>query len=81
VERSQLLHPRRRPRHVPLAARKPLALVFHRGAKARADGDTFEFMDPTGLLQWASSDCGVVTVTDSQDLKAKKADIVRLVNL
>jgi hypothetical protein len=30
---------------------------------------------------WASSDRGVVTVADSQDLTTKKADIVRLVNL
>src|SRR5437867_3042826 len=31
-------------------------LVLHRGAKARADSDSFEFEDPTGLVAWASSD-------------------------
>jgi hypothetical protein len=56
-------------------------LILHRGAKVRSDADAFEFEDPTGLLNWASSDRGVVTVADSQDLKAKKDDIVKLVNL
>lgn len=56
-------------------------LIFHRGAKVRSDADAFAFADPTGLLSWASSDRGVVTVADREDLKAKEADIVKLVNL
>jgi hypothetical protein len=56
-------------------------LILHRGAKVRSDADAFVFEDPTGLLNWASSDRGVVTVADSQDLNAKKDDIVKLVNL
>ena len=56
-------------------------LIFHRGAKVRADADKFEFEDPTGRLQWASSDRGVVAVADGRDLKAKRDDIVKLVNL
>jgi hypothetical protein len=56
-------------------------LIFHRGAKVRSDAGDFQFEDPTGLLKWASSDRAVVTVEDNTDLKAKKADIVKLVNL
>ncbi|MGH2779310.1 MAG: DUF1801 domain-containing protein [Actinomycetota bacterium] len=56
-------------------------LIFHRGAKVRSESDAFAFEDRTGLLKWASSDRGVVTVADRQDLRAKKADIVNLVTL
>jgi hypothetical protein len=35
-----------------------LQLVFHRGAKVRADSDYFTFEDETGLLEWASADRG-----------------------
>jgi Domain of unknown function (DU1801) len=56
-------------------------LVFHRGAKVRPDSAAFEFEDPTGLMQWASSDRGVVGVADRGDLERKKDDLVRLVNL
>lgn len=56
-------------------------LILHRGAKVRPDADAFEFDDPTGLLTWASSDRGVVSVGNERELKAKKADIVMLVNL
>lgn len=37
-------------------------LVLHRGAKRRSD--PFEFTDPTGLVVWATSDRGVVTIPD-----------------
>lgn len=33
-----------------------LQLVFHRGAKVRADSEDFAFGDSTGLLSWASND-------------------------
>ena len=56
-------------------------LIFHRGAKVRADADEFRFEDPTGLLQWASPDRAILAVADAEDLKAKRGEIVRVVNL
>ncbi|WP_332687414.1 DUF1801 domain-containing protein [Devosia sp.] len=41
-----------------------LQLILHRGAKMRAD-DGFSFEDPHGLIEWASNDRGVVTITES----------------
>lgn len=56
-----------------------LEIIFHRGAKKRADTDTFRFTDPTGLVRWLAPDRGVVVVTDAEDLRVKVAGIVRLV--
>jgi hypothetical protein len=48
-----------------------LQLVFHRGAKVRADSDDFTFEDDTGLLEWASPDRAAVTLRDLEDAQEK----------
>ena len=57
-----------------------LQLVLHRGAAVRADAAEFRFDDPTGLLEWAAPDRAVLTFTDLDDVAAKKAAVVELVN-
>ncbi len=53
-------------------------LIFHRGAKVKA-GDGFSFEDPTGLLEWAAPDRGVLAFSDMDDVKAKRSALVKLV--
>jgi hypothetical protein len=54
-------------------------LVFHRGAKVRADSEEFTFEDGTGLLEWAAPDRATVTLTDLDDVRAKLTAVVELV--
>lgn len=56
-----------------------IQLVFHRGAKKRDDTATFTFDDPTGLIEWAARDRGVVTFTDLEDVREKTPAVVSLV--
>lgn len=56
-----------------------LQLVFHRGAKVRADSDHFTFEDDTGLLDWASPDRATLTLRDMDDVHAKLPAVVDLV--
>lgn len=43
-----------------LQPRGKLQLIFHRGAKVRADTATFAFADPTGLMTWPAPDRAVI---------------------
>jgi len=54
-------------------------LVFHRGAKVRADSDEFSFEDETGLLKWAAPDRATLTLSDLEDLREKLPAVVDLV--
>ena len=54
-------------------------VIFHRGAKQRADVDTFHFDDPTGLLEWPAPDRGVLKVVDAEQAAALAARITMLV--
>ena len=54
-------------------------LILHRGAKPK-DTRGFRFVDPTGLIAWAAPDRGVVTFTQAAQLRARRADLVALVN-
>jgi hypothetical protein len=56
-----------------------LQLVFHRGAKPRADADGFAFEDDSGLIDWATTDRGVVTLRDVEDARARLPEVVELV--
>lgn len=40
-------------------------LILHRGVKAR-DASTFWFVDPTGRIEWAAPDRGVVRIDDPE---------------
>jgi hypothetical protein len=57
-----------------------IQLVFHRGAKVRADAGSFAFDDPTGLLEWAAPDRAVVTFTDVIEVEAHTAALAGLVS-
>lgn len=55
-------------------------LIFHRGAKTRADDVPFSFDDETGLIEWATPDRGTLTIQDSADAEARESEIVALIN-
>jgi hypothetical protein len=52
-----------------------LELILHRGAKARDNAD-FAFIDPTGKIEWAAPDRGIVRITDPLE---QRGEIVELV--
>ena len=55
-------------------------LVFHRGAKARADAATFSFDDRSGRIVWSTPDRGIVAFADEGDVRSSLADTVALVD-
>lgn len=56
-----------------------IQLIFHRGAKAKAD-DGFVFADTSGLIQWVTSDRGTVTFRDMPSIQAQQATLTQLVD-
>jgi len=54
-------------------------LVFHRGAKVKGNAATFVFEDVSGLIQWASSDRGVVTFESMDQVKRSAPKLRKLV--
>lgn len=56
-----------------------IQVVFHTGAKVKADAGPIEVDDPAGLLTWAAKDRCVATLTDMDEIKAKEAAFVRIV--
>lgn len=42
-----------------------LELILHRGVKAK-DASTFRFVDPTGQIEWAVPDRGVMPIDDPE---------------
>ena len=56
-----------------------LQLVFHRGAKARP-ADDFRFADLSGLIEWATADRGVLTVTGPDMLRNRASEIAGVVS-
>ena len=54
-------------------------LIFHRGAKVRADLEDFRFEDPTGRLDWRAPDRGVLDLADAADTDARQGEVVDLV--
>jgi len=57
-----------------------LQLVLHRGAKVRDDAADFRFDDDSGLLDWVAPDRAVVTFRDLDDVTARQAAVVDVVN-
>lgn len=53
-------------------------LIFHRGAKVK-DATGFAFADPTGLIEWAAVDRGVVTFSNESDIDSKTTRVIELV--
>ena len=54
-------------------------LVFHRGAKVRADNASADIADPAGILTWAAKDRCVATFSDLNAVEAKKAALTAIV--
>ena len=63
---------------IPPKGKATVQLIFHRGAKAK-DSNDFQFTDPSGLVEWAAGDRGVVTFSSSAEISKSKAKIVALV--
>jgi hypothetical protein len=59
---------------IPPNGKSGIQLIFHRGAKSKASAD-FQFTDPSGLIEWAASDRGVVTFANEAEIKATKGKI------
>jgi hypothetical protein len=55
-----------------------LRVVLHRGVKP-VDAEGFAFDDPSGLVRWATSDRGVITVASSEEFDEQLDVIVELV--
>lgn len=47
-------------------------VVFHTGAKRKADTRSIRIDVPAGLLQWPAKDRCVATLSDMRELEAKK---------
>ena len=57
-----------------------IQLIFHRGAKVRSDSADFKFEDGSGLMKWATSDRGIVTLRTMQDVETNEAALTTLVH-
>ena len=57
-----------------------LQLIFHRGAKVRADTQDFAFEDTTGLLVWLARDRAVVDFPDLESVRIHRDQLASLVN-
>ena len=62
-----------------LQPRGRLQLIFHRGAKVRADSAGFTFDDPTGLMAWPAPDRAVVDFPDLAAVSARQEQVTTLV--
>lgn len=56
-----------------------LQLILHRGAKVK-DAKGFRFDDPTGRVTWAAPDRGVLSFDSLDELRARRDEVVALVN-
>jgi hypothetical protein len=54
-------------------------LVFHRGAKVRTDAASFVFEDASRLIEWASSDRGVVSFESTDEVERCAPKLRKLV--
>ena len=62
-----------------LPPNKPgIQLIFHRGAKTK-DATGFSFDDPSGLIEWAAIDRGVVTLSSDAEIASNIEKVVKLV--
>lgn len=63
-----------------LQPRGRLQLIFHRGAKVRADTADFVFDDPSGLMAWPAPDRAVIDFPDLAAVATRQAQVVALVD-
>lgn len=62
-----------------LQPRDRVDLVLHRGARTRSDTDSFVFDDPSGLIQWATQDRGVISIEQGTDLEERLGRILPVI--
>lgn len=62
-----------------LQPRGRLQLIFHRGAKVRADATGFVFADPSGLMTWPAPDRAVIDFPDLGFVTEHEAEVGTLV--
>jgi hypothetical protein len=62
-----------------LQPRGRLQLIFHRGAKVRADTSGFVFEDPSGLMTWPAPDRAVVDFPDLAAVTTRQEQVIALV--
>lgn len=63
---------------IPPKPKTDVQLIFHRGAKSK-DSANFQFVDPSGLVQWAASDRGVVTFRSIDEIHKNAPKFIKLV--
>ena len=62
-------------------SRDRLQVIFHRGAKVRANpAGRLPIDDPTGLLKWLAKDRCIATFSSASDLAAKKSALNSIVS-
>ena len=58
---------------------KNIQLVLHTGAKVKNNIKAFSIDDPDNLLKWPAADRSLLTLTSTEDLKAHKYSVLRIV--
>jgi uncharacterized protein YdhG (YjbR/CyaY superfamily) len=59
---------------------KSIRLIFHRGAKVKAQPKQRFISDTTDILTWAANDRAIATFTTSEEIKTNKKDLEVIVN-
>lgn len=54
-------------------------LVFHTGAKAKANPKQFRLDDPQNLVRWAAKDRCIIAFESDADATTKRAEVVKMV--
>jgi hypothetical protein len=57
-----------------------IQLIFHRGAKVKAQPKEKLIADTTGMLKWAANDRAIATFTSLEEIKLNKKDLEAIVN-
>lgn len=62
-----------------LRAEDSVQLIFHLGAKKRADLKGFEIADPNGLMKWLGKDRALLTLGAGRDISANRKALEMIV--
>lgn len=62
-----------------LRAKESVEVIFHLGAKARADLKAFKIADPKGLIKWLGKDRAMVTLGAGRDIPANRKALEAIV--
>lgn len=64
---------------VNLRSKESVQVIFHLGAKKRADLKAFKVADPNGLMKWLGLDRAMVTLGAGRDIPANKKALEAIV--